>query len=86
VALWWQPSGAGNSIANVSVAASLVAWCLIQRPPGVAIIPASTAIVGWIALLTLRDIHAAAALFGGLMGTGLSGSMPLVRGKAPKQL
>jgi hypothetical protein len=71
VALWWQPIGAGNSIANVSVAASLAAWCLIRRRTRAAVIPASTAMVAWAILLGLRDIHAAAAVFGGLLGAGL---------------
>jgi len=71
VALWWQPIGAGNSIANVSVAASLAAWCLIRRWTRAAIIPASTAVVAWAILLGLRDIHGAAAVFGGLLGSGL---------------
>lgn len=70
-ALWWQPIGAGNSIANVSVAASLAAWCLIRRWTRAAIIPASTAMIAWAILLGLRDIHAAAALFGSLLGAGL---------------
>jgi hypothetical protein len=72
VALWWQPIGAGNSIANVSVAASLAVWCLVHRRTTAVVVPASVAIASWAALLALRDIHAAAAVFGGLIGAGLS--------------
>jgi len=84
VALWWQPTGAGNSIANVSVAASLVAWCLIRRRTTAAIIPASTAIAAWAALLAMRDIHAAAAVFGGLMGAGLCWLRPDGASRCPE--
>ncbi len=68
VALSWRPVGAGNSIANFSIAAAVIAWCLLgPRPWPIAII-ASITVAADFALLMMRDIHGAAALIGFALG------------------
>ncbi len=72
VALRWQPTGAGNSIANFSVAASLLVWCLAHRPRPAVMALAVAAVVMWCGLLMRRDIHGAAAAVGCAIGVILS--------------
>ena len=64
----WQPIGAGNSVANFSLAGSVCLACITQRTTREAHPAAWVAIAGWVVLLCLRDIHGAAALFGMLAG------------------
>ena len=68
LALWWQPVGAGNSIAFCGLAGSLLAPARVQpRRSGLWAIQA----VGLIAALVLawqRDIHGAAILLGAAAG------------------
>lgn len=63
-ALAWQPTGAGNSVANFSLAGSIALVCLLdaRRPlPRICAALACTAAAG---LLLLQDIHGAAFLLG----------------------
>ena len=63
IAFLWQPMGAGNSVANFSLAGSMAMSCLISAPR-----PARIASVMSLAacsvLLALKDIHGAAAFIG----------------------
>ena len=67
VALAWQPTGAGNSIANFSLAASIAIFCLVfdssKWVRSMAIIVPGAGII----LLFLKDIHGAAITFGMLI-------------------
>lgn len=67
VALWWQPVGAGNSVANFSLAGASCVLCARSGGPSARFIPLWVALGGFAALLMLRDIHGAAAVFGGLV-------------------
>ena len=71
IALSWQPVGAGNSIANFSIAGGLIVWCLASRPRLSFLLLCLPCLGAYLALLTLRDIHGAAALIGLLLGLGL---------------
>jgi hypothetical protein len=68
VALSWQPVGAGNSIANFSVAGGVIAWCLMRRRPWPIAAVALTTLAAHLALLAMLDIHGAAALIGFVLG------------------
>ncbi len=63
----WQPIGAGNSVANFSLAASLAVACLLRRPPAPVLCAALLALGADTVLLALMDIHGAAALAGALV-------------------
>ena len=67
VAFAWQPIGAGNSVANFSLAASVAAFCLTLDAPRVVKIAAALALGAGLILLFLKDIHGAAMLFGALI-------------------
>src|SRR5512140_641424 len=68
----WQPIGAGNSVANFSLAASVAVICLLRRPPGPVQLAAFLALGADILLVVLRDIHGPAALTGALLALVLS--------------
>jgi membrane associated rhomboid family serine protease len=67
VAFFWQPIGAGNSVANFSLAASVAVWCLMHDSPRAARMVALTALGCCAILLFVKDIHGAAGLFGSLI-------------------
>lgn len=71
LAFLWQPIGAGNSVANFSLAASVAVWCLTHDSPRHARIAALTALGCCAVLLFLQDIHGAAGLFGSLIALAL---------------
>lgn len=63
IAIFWQPIGAGNSIANFSLAGGLLIYSLLQQNNTVKIIT----IVGLVAsiyLLFMKDIHGVAIFIG----------------------
>ena len=64
IAFAWQPVGAGNSVANFSLAGSIAIVCLLAHPPRTVRVSVllSLAVDGW--LLYIRNIHGAAALVG----------------------
>lgn len=68
----WQPTGAGNSVANFSLAASVAVICLLRRPPRPVQVAALLALSADILLVLLRDIHGPAALTGALLTLILS--------------
>jgi membrane associated rhomboid family serine protease len=68
----WQPVGAGNSVANFGLAASVAIACLARRPPTPVLIAAWLALGADIVLLALRDIHGAAAFAGAILALLLS--------------
>jgi membrane associated rhomboid family serine protease len=68
VGLAWQPVGAGNSVANFGLAASVAAWCLVSSRLLPVRLVAAVALLAGVPLLLLRDIHGAATLFGAGMG------------------
>jgi hypothetical protein len=69
IALFWQPIGAGNSIANFSIAASVIVWCLARRPRPTMLFIIVLTLGAYIALFIMRDIHGAAGLIGLGLGT-----------------
>lgn len=62
----WQPVGAGNSVGNFSLAASLAAASLMRSPPKPVQLLAIVALGADGVLLWLQDIHGAAALAGAI--------------------
>lgn len=67
VGLAWQPIGAGNSIANFSLAASVAVVCLLRRSPGPIQIAALLALGADLLLVLLQDVHGPAALTGAML-------------------
>lgn len=66
-ALFWQPTGAGNSILNFGLAGAVCAACLLNRPARQLLAPVTIASVCFVLLLVGRDIHGVAALSGALV-------------------
>ena len=64
IAFAWQPVGAGNSVANFSLAASLAVWCLTLNPSRPVRIAALLALGAGVLLLLFQDIHGIAMLLG----------------------
>jgi len=67
IAFAWQPVGAGNSVANFSLAASVAVLCLTRNPLRPARIAALLALGAGVSLLLLNDIHGAAAMLGAVI-------------------
>jgi membrane associated rhomboid family serine protease len=67
VAFAWQPIGAGNSLGNFSLAASIAVICILRRSQKPVNIAAFAAIVAYIVLIGLKDIHGAAAFAGAVL-------------------
>jgi rhomboid protease GluP len=67
IALWWQPVGAGNSVANFSVAGGLSVAAFTGEAPKASRPPAVLSLVACGVLAALLDIHGAAALAGGIL-------------------
>ena len=67
IAFLWQPTGAGNSVGNFSLAAGVAVTALIGRSAQPAQILALLALVADGILLPLQDIHGAAALIGAIL-------------------
>lgn len=77
----WQPVGAGNSVGNFSLAASIAVASLMRLPPKparlLAVIALAVVALGADAiLLWLRDIHGAAATTGAITALILSQTWP----------
>lgn len=68
----WQPIGAGNSVGNFSLAASIAVVSLTRLPPKPVQFLAVVALGANGILLWLRDIHGAAALMGAILALFLS--------------
>jgi hypothetical protein len=64
IAFAWQPIGAGNSVANFSLAGSVAVLCLALKASRVVQIAASLALGAGLILLFLKDIHGPAMIFG----------------------
>lgn len=64
IAFAWQPVGAGNSVANFSLAGSILIVCLFSHPPRIVLVSVilSLAVDAW--LLYIRNIHGAAVMVG----------------------
>jgi membrane associated rhomboid family serine protease len=72
VGFTWQPIGAGNSVANFSLAASIaVAW-FRHNPPKPVQMAALLALGADVMLVALREIHGPAALAGAILAFILS--------------
>jgi rhomboid protease GluP len=71
IAFAWQPIGAGNSVANFSLAASMAVVCLALPASRVVKVMAILALGAGMILLFLRDIHGAAMLPGMLIALRL---------------
>jgi membrane associated rhomboid family serine protease len=72
VAFTWQPVGAGNSIGNFSLAASIAMASLTRHPSRSIQIGAVFALGADGLLVGLQDIHGAAAIVGAILGLILS--------------
>jgi rhomboid protease GluP len=68
IALAWQPMGAGNSIANFSLAGGVAVLCLFSNPSLILSAVALLALVADAWLLYLRNIHGAAGFVGAALG------------------
>jgi len=75
VALGWQPTGAGNSVANFSLAGAVCVWCLSRRAVRAVSAAALVSIAAAVLLLAMRDIHGAAFCIGGILGALLARGM-----------
>lgn len=64
IAFAWQPIGAGNSVGNFSLAASIVVIVLMKSSQRHLQVLSLLAISAFIVLLIMKDIHGAAALTG----------------------
>lgn len=72
VAFAWQPIGAGNSVGNFSLAASVAVTCLARQAGRITRVIALLALSSDAVLVVLRDIHGAAALAGAILGFTLT--------------
>jgi len=66
IAFAWQPIGAGNSVANFSLAGSVAVLCFARKTARVVKIAAVLTLGAGLILLLLKDIHGPALLFGAL--------------------
>jgi membrane associated rhomboid family serine protease len=64
VAFAWQPIGAGNSVGNFSLAASVAVACLAPHAGRITRMAALLALSADVVLVLLKDIHGAAAIAG----------------------
>jgi membrane associated rhomboid family serine protease len=71
VAFSWQPLGAGNSVGNFSLAASVAVLCLLRRPSRVVQMAALLALSADLLLIIMKDIHGAAAITGVVLAISL---------------
>jgi hypothetical protein len=68
IALWWQPVGAGNSIAWMGLAGGVLAAGQGGARPRALTILVAIGLAAGTALAVLRDIHGAALLIGAVIG------------------
>ena len=68
IALWWHPIGAGNSIAYMGLAGSILiaSWAGVRRVP--AMMLGTIGLAAGAGLALLQDIHGAALLIGAAIG------------------
>jgi membrane associated rhomboid family serine protease len=71
VAFAWQPIGAGNSVGNFSLAASIAVRCLAPQAGRIPQAIALLALAADTVLLVLKDIHGVAALAGVILALAL---------------
>ena len=71
IALWWQPIGAGNSIAWMGLAGSVLvaSWAGVRRLPVMTL--GAIGLAAGAGLALLHDIHGAALLTGAAIGLAL---------------
>lgn len=74
IAFAWQPVGAGNSVANFSLAGSIAIVCLFSHSPRIVLVSALISFAVDIWLLYLRNIHGAAAMVGVIIAIVLTSS------------
>jgi membrane associated rhomboid family serine protease len=68
VSLAWQPIGAGNSVANFCLAASVAVVCLAYKPLRLERLGAGLTLGAGLWLLVLRNNHGAAIAVGAIIG------------------
>ncbi len=78
VAFAWQPIGAGNSVGNFSLAASVAVTCLAPQAGRITRVIALLALGADAVLIVHKDIHGAAALAGVILAFTLR---PRAQGK-----
>jgi membrane associated rhomboid family serine protease len=64
VAMYWQPIGAGNSIAYFGLASTIVLYIILKKRKGLAMYAAIISVVSATLLLIRTDIHGAAFFIG----------------------
>lgn len=74
VALMWQPTGAGNSIANFCLAAGVTVICMNDHPSITVRITAILSLGVGILLFAIKDIHGAALMIGLIVAVTLMSS------------
>ncbi|MBN9305905.1 MAG: hypothetical protein BGO82_01265 [Devosia sp. 67-54] len=67
LAAWWQPIGAGNSVACFALAGSIFARALLHDRRAVQLLGLA-GIAAALLLLALRDIHGIATVLGATLG------------------
>jgi rhomboid protease GluP len=72
VAFGWQPVGAGNSVGNFSLAASISVACLVPQASKVSRAFALLSLVSAAVLVAVKDIHGAAAVAGAILALVLN--------------
>lgn len=70
-ALAWQPCGAGNSVANFSLAGSVALLGLRSSGPPAQKVAATASLAAAVALVLCRDIHGPATALGAALGPGI---------------
>jgi len=70
--LAWQPIGAGNSVANFSLAGSVVICCLVRHPTKLVQLIGLITLSTYILLVAIHDIHGVAATAGVLLALVLN--------------
>jgi hypothetical protein len=73
IAFTWQPIGAGNSVGNFSLAASVAAACLMAQSSRTTKMAAALALGADVVLVALKDIHGPAAVLGIILALALGG-------------
>ena len=84
IALFWQPIGAGNSIATCALAGCVVAMFPGRKCWSMGAIARLVALAAAIGLALRRDIHGVSFLVGALLGVAILGSWGKKHGAPPQ--
>ena len=81
----WQPVGAGNSVANFGLAASVAVRCLTRTAVRPIHLAAAVCLLAGAVLCLLKDIHGIAVMLGAFAGLFLSWRDARTINRAPKR-